>query len=799
MTLQHESPGSATRPVERGRWNDRRLAPVERAHALLEAMTLEEKVAQLGSVWFTDSGGDFAPSVDATETTAAAETVSSPTDTDFVGGLGQLTRIFGTEPVTGPDGVRRLRELQQQVADGNRFGIPAIAHEECLTGFAAYGATAFPTPLAWAATFDEGLVERMAESIGDDLRSVGVHQGLAPVLDVVRDYRWGRVEETLGEDPYLVGQLGAAYVRGLERTGVVATLKHFAGYAASRGAKNHGPVSIGRRELADVVLPPFETAIRLGGARSVMNAYTDLDGVPAGASVELLTGVLRDEWGFDGTVVADYWAIPFLATMHRVAEGAAAAGVLALTAGIDVELPETVGFGAALVGSVRDGSVSEALVDRAVLRHLRQKIELGLLDGGPLVPEDAAATDLDGQRNRAIATRLAEESIVLLRNSGVLPLDPRSRIAVVGPAADQFRSLVGCYAFPNHVLSKHPGHDLGIAIPTLLDAVRTEFPGADLVSEEGCGITTTDRAGIPAAVRAAAEADVVVLAVGDIAGLFGDGTSGEGCDAEDLRLPGGQHELALAVLATGTPVVLVVLSGRPYALGEYGTADAVVQAFFPGQEGAAAVAGVLSGRVAPSGRLPVQIPRSPAMSGTSLQPPLGLASRGISVLDPTPLYPFGHGLTGGDVRYRSLEAAPELAVDGELLVDVTVENVGDADAVEVVQLYGSDLVASVVRPAVELLAFARIDLAAGTAATVRFTVSADRLSFTGVDGRRVVEPGRSVLSAGPSAGERPVSRTVEVTGVRRVLTGPRSLRVDWHRLGPGDRDDGLTVVPTGGR
>lgn len=779
MTLQHDGVTPTTSGIVRGVWNDRRASPVERARALLDEMTLEEKVGQLGSVWFTETAGDFAPSVDGSDDPAAP--TSAPTG-DFTGGLGQLTRIFGTEPVTVAEGVDRLRERQRQVVAGNRFGIPAIAHEECLTGFAAYGATAFPTPLAWAASFDEELVERMAEAIGDDLRSVGVHQGLAPVLDVVRDYRWGRVEETLGEDPYLVGQLGAAYVRGLERSGVVATLKHFAGYAASRGAKNHAPVSMGLRELADVVLPPFETAIRLGGARSVMNAYTDLDGVPAGASVELLTGILRDDWGFDGTVVADYWAIPFLATMHHVASDAAEAGALALTAGIDVELPETAGYGAGLVGLVQDGKLDERLVDRAVLRHLRQKIELGLLDGGPLVPEHAASTDLDGPRNRAIATRLAEESVVLVRNRAVLPLQTPARIAVIGPAADQFRSLVGCYAFPNHVLSKHPGHDLGITIPTILDAVRTEFPAADIVVEPGCSITETGQEDVPAAVEAAGSADIVVLAVGDIAGLFGDGTSGEGCDAEDLRLPGGQHDLVLAVLATGTPVVLTVLSGRPYALGDYDRADALVQAFFPGQEGAAAVAGLLSGRVQPSGRLPVQIPRSPAMPGTYLQPPLGLASRGISVLDPTPLFPFGHGLTAGDVRYRSLTSAAELAVDGEVIVDVTVENVGVEDAVEVIQLYGTDPVASVVRPSVELLAFARLTVAAGTSATVRFSVSADRLSFTGVDGRRVIEPGTYVLSAGPSALERPLTHTIEVTGSRRELVGPRELRVDWRRV-----------------
>lgn len=301
--------GSTDTPMQQG-WRDRSLPAWERACLLTAELTLEEKAAQLGSVWLTNSADDFAPKLE-----GGVESGADP----FEGGLGQLTRVFGTEPVTVAEGVRRLRELQERVVASNRFGIPAIAHEECLTGLAAYGATAFPTPLAWAATFDEELVHRMAEAIGSDMRALGIHQGLAPVVDVVKDYRWGRVEETLGEDPYLVSQLGAAYVAGLESTGIISTLKHFAGYAASRGARNHGPVSMGAREFADTVLPPFEAALRQGGARSVMTSYTDIDGVPSSSNGQLLTTLLRERWGFEGTVVADYWAVPFLSAMHHVA------------------------------------------------------------------------------------------------------------------------------------------------------------------------------------------------------------------------------------------------------------------------------------------------------------------------------------------------------------------------------------------------------------------------------------------------------------------------------------------------
>lgn len=749
-------------------WRDRSLPPAERARLLTAELTLEEKAAQLGSIWLTDSADDFAPKLEGGPAVAADP---------FDGGLGQLTRVFGTEPVTVAEGVRRLRELQERVVRSNRLGIPAIAHEECLTGLAAYGATAFPTPLAWAATFDEELVGEMAEAIGSDMRALGIHQGLAPVVDVVKDYRWGRVEETLGEDPYLVSQLGAAYVAGLEGAGIIATLKHFAGYAASRGARNHAPVSMGPREFADTVLPPFETALRHGGARSVMTSYTDVDGVPSSSNRHLLTTVLRERWGFEGTVVADYWAVPFLAAMHHVAADTADAGRLALAAGLDVELPTTAAYGE-LPRLIREGVVDERDLDRSVERHLRHKFEAGLLDGGPLVPEGAESVDLDSGRNRAISSRIAEESVVLLRDDDALALLSEGRIAVLGPAADQFRSLVGCYAFPNHVLSKHPGHDLGLSIPTVLTALGEEFGAARVRFEEGGAITPGDASGdLEAAVALARDSDVAVVVVGDIAGLFGDGTSGEGCDAADLRLPGTQDALVGAVLETGVPTVVVVLSGRPYALGAYGAARGLVQAFFPGADGAAAVAGVLSGRVAPTGRLPVQIPREPSASSTYLQPSLGLSNPGITALDNAPLFPFGFGLTRGSVRYESLVVADTLATEGSLDAAVTIRNDG-CSSIEVVQLYASYPSSSVVRPAVQLIGFARVGIAAGETLTVHFRVDAARLAVTGEDGALAVDPGPLRLIAGPSAADAAATASVSIIGERRVL-GERALRTPW--------------------
>lgn len=752
------------------RWHDETLTPDERARALLAEMTLAEKLAQLGSVWpgNDEISGNVAPMQDVF---AAG---SDGFEHARKHGIGHLTRIFGTKPVTAAEGAQRVAALQRELIEQTRLGVPAIVHEECLTGFTTLGATVYPTALAWAATFDPALVERMSGAIGADMHAVGVHQGLSPVLDVVRDYRWGRVEETLGEDPYLVGVLGTAYVRGLQSSGVIATLKHFAGYSASRAARNHAPVSIGPRELRDVILPPFEMAVREGGARSVMNAYVDLDGVPAAANTELLTGILREEWGFEGVVVSDYWAIAFLQSMHRVAASPGSAGALALRAGIDVELPDALCYGPDLIESIGAGEVSEELVDRAALRLLRQKAELGLLDAG-WTPR-AEPVDLDSPGNRAIARDLAERSIVLLANDGVLPLAAPPRIAVVGPCADDPLALMGCYSFPNHVLPRHPGLGIGVAAPTLAQALRDELPDATIRLQPGCPIREADRSGFADAVAAAQDSDVCIAVVGDRAGMFGHGTSGEGCDAEDLTLPGVQGELVAALLATGKPVVLVVISGRPYALGSYTGAAAMIQAFMPGEEGGGALAGVLSGRVAPSGRLPVQIPRSPGSATTYLQPPLGANSEGISNLDPTALFPFGHGLSYTTFEYSALALSDtEIATDAAVEISVTVRNTGERAGDEVVQLYLHRTHAETVRPLKELAGFTRLTLEPGAAKRMTFTLHADRTGYTGVDLRRIVEPGSVEIFVGRSATDLPCAATLRLTGPRREIGHDRVL------------------------
>ncbi|MEA5455025.1 glycoside hydrolase family 3 N-terminal domain-containing protein [Sinomonas sp. JGH33] len=750
---------------------------------LVREMTFEEKLAQLVGVWVNAStdGNDVAPlqSQLVGEARTWEEIVAH--------GLGQITRMYGTKPLEPEAGARALAAAQRQITAASRFGIPAQVHEECLAGLAAWKATAFPVPLAWGASFNPEIVRRMAGRIGSTMRSLGVHQGLAPVLDVVRDLRWGRVEETIGEDPYLVGTIGAAYVQGLEAAGIVATLKHFVGYSASRAGRNHAPVSMGQRELADVMLPPFEMALRRGGARSVMHAYTEIDGVPSAANTALLTSLLRDAWGFDGTVVADYFGIAFLHLTHRVAGGPAAAAGLALRAGVDVELPTVNCYGEPLRQAVLDGSVPEELVDRALRRVLTQKQQLGLLDP-TFDPEPPCLRgnpiELDPVENRALARELAAQSLVLLKNgprgeAPVLPLTGHGTVGIVGPLAVDSFAMLGCYSFDAHVGATHPDVPLGVRIPTVGGVAVERLGQARTVPTGTCEQIDDDE--IDQACAVARSVDTCVVVVGDTAGLFGRGTSGEGNDAADLTLPGRQQQLLDAVLAAakdaGSATVVVVLSGRPYALGAVeGQADAIIQGFFPGEEGAEALWDVLLGQANPSGRLPVSIPRSSGgQPGTYLHTQLA-GKTGVSALDPTPLYPFGHGL--GYSRFEFGDhacSAAAISTSGAATVALTVTNAGPFDGAEVVQLYAEMPVAEVTRPLRELIGYARVELAVGESSRVEFAVHADRFSFTGLDLARVVVPGEVRLHMARSSDVSEHIHTLTVEGPRRQVGIEREL------------------------
>jgi beta-xylosidase len=761
-------------------WRDKNLPVADRVADLLARMTLGEKLAQLTGVWVrtgTSDGDQVAPM-------QGEFADSTPVDELIADGLGQLTRVFGTAPVTPAAGMQALARLQRQVMAASRFGIPALAHEECLTGFAAWMATIFPTPLAWGASFDPETVREMGAAIGQSMRAVGVHQGLAPVLDVSRDARWGRVEETIGEDPYLVGMVGTAYVQGLEAAGIVATLKHFAGYSASRAGRNMAPADIGTRALTDVLLPPFEMAIREGGARSVMPSYTALDGVPSHGDDQLLTARLRGELGFTGTVVSDYFAISLLETVHAVAGSPAEAAATALRSGVDVELPHRRCYTTPLAEAVRAGLVSEGLVDRAAARVLRQKFELGLLDPGWAPEDDGASIDLDPPEHRRIAQQLAEESVVLLANEQcLLPLRGTARLAVIGPLADDPQAGLGCYTFPRHVGYRYPDKDAGVPLQSLQAALRDEFPDAAISSAQGCDVRSADRSGIADAVATAADADLAVVVLGDEAGLFGRGSSGEGNDATDLRLPGVQQELLDAVLAAGVPVLLILITGRPYSIGDAASRlAAAIQSFFPGQEGMGAIARILSGRVTPSGKLPIEIPVS-----SGAQPAPYLRTRpaersGASSADPTPLYPFGHGLSYTSFEYSGLSIADAatgadgpIPTDGAVDISCTIRNSGQRPGAEVVQLYLHDQVAQVARPTRYLAGFGRVTLAPGESRKVTFTLHADRTAFAGRSGHRIIEPGRIDVLVGSSSADIRLTGSLTLHGPERLVGADRVL------------------------
>ena len=737
-------------------------APIEeRVANLLEQMTLEEKIAQLGSAWVFE---------------VVKDKELSPGDADRLlsRGIGHITRVSGASDLRPAEAARVTNEIQRYLVEETRLGIPAIVHEEVCSGLMARDATVFPQAIGVASTWEPSLAEEMAAAIRTEMVAVGARQGLAPVLDISRDPRWGRTEETYGEDPHLVAAMGAAFVRGLQgtdlRSGVVATAKHLVGYGASEGGLNWAPAHIPARELHDVYLHPFRAAVD-AGLRSVMPAYQELDGVPASADRDLVEGLLREKWGFEGTVVSDYFAIRQLATYHRVVPDGPSAAAMALDVGIDVELPGTDCYGSPLRDALAEGSASETLVDRAVARVLRTKFELGLFEN-PYVDEAAGFTY---PSHAELARRIARKSIVLLKNDGTLPLRAE-KVAVIGPNADRARHLFGDYTHPAHVESlremKSGENVFNIPIPqdldlpaadahapTVFQALASRLQG-EVGHAPGCEINSDSRDGFAEAVALASRSDVAVLVMGDKAGLTNDSTSGESRDRASLDLPGVQEELVRTVVETGTPVVLVLVGGRPMGsewIHEH--VSAVVMAWLPGAEGAEAIADVLVGAYNPGGKLPISYPRSvgqiPVYHSHKVS---GGRShwKGDYVDSPTtPLYPFGHGLRYTELRIERATVAPNtVEMDVSVTVTARVRNVGDRDGEEVVQVYLRDVEASLTRPVSELKAFARVGVPAGQSCTVTFTLPTGQFGFHDRDLDYVVEPGEFEIYVGRSAADR---------------------------------------------
>jgi beta-glucosidase len=756
--------------------------PVEaRVADLLGRMTRAEKIAQLGSFWaFEVVGRD---GLEADRLTALAGD-----------GIGQITRLAGSTNLRPVEVAETANAIQRHLVEGTRLGIPVIFHEECLHGLIAWAAPCFQQSIGAAATFDPEAVTAMAATVRRRMLLTAARHALAPVLDIARDPRWGRIEETYGEDPYLAAELGCAYVEALQgpdlADGVLATAKHLVGHGLAEGGLNQAPAHLGPRELRDEQLFPFEAAVRHAGVASVMPAYCDVDGVPCHASTELLATILRGEWGFDGIVASDYMGVEMLATAHRLTADLGEAARLALVAGVDVELPRTVAFGAPLATGLDAGSVDEALLDAAVGRALRMKVRLGLLERPYVdVPTESVFEELTAAESRA-ARSLAERSLVLLENRGVLPLRPDlRRLAVIGPIADSARDLLGDYSHLVHMETLQemrtgvdalgiigdgevfdPGDELS-GRRTIVDALRASLKRTDVVQARGTGISAGTDEELAAAVALAGGADVAVVVLGERSGLTLDSTTGEFRDRAGLGFLGRQQELLEAVVATGTPVVLVVVRGRPRALpwaAEH--CPAILLAWVPGDAGPDAIADVLTGVVNPGGKLPVSMPRAVGQLPLTYRhhPTGGHSHPKGDYVDArvAPLWPFGFGRS-----YTSF-VIDHLQVDRSVLettgdastIRVDVTNTGSRPGDEVVQLYVRDEEATVARPVRELRGFRRLHLAPGECRTVAFHLSTEQLCYVGADLRRVVEPGRVSLQVGNSSVDLPLTAELLLRG-----------------------------------
>ena len=749
----------------------------KRANELLAQMTLDEKLAQIGSFWIYELQTDGA-----LDWEKAARKLQH--------GIGQITRPAGASTLDPVSTANFSNRLQKLLREKTRLGIPAILHEECCLGALALGGTVFPQMLGLASTFQPELAEKMTTEIRKQMLAIGARQGLAPVLDVAADPRWGRIEETFGEDPTLVSHFGTAYIRGLQSEdlakGVMATGKHFIGHSASQGGLNCAPVQIGMRELYQTYLAPFQAAIRDAGIASIMNSYPELDGEVVAASRYILTEILRDELGFDGLVVSDYEAVIMLHNFHFVAETPVKAAALALNAGIEVELPTTVCYGDPLREALEAGKVSLETIDNAVWRHLLKKFELGLFDN-PFVDEGRVLEVFETPYQRTLAREIATQSLVLLKNDGLLPLSKDIRtLAVIGPNANCGRNLIGDYSYAAmSTLVQHQAPEDHSFTPAYLAAagphevhVRTVLAGiretlseqTEILTAEGCAVHGDDTSGIAEAVKLAEQADAVVLVLGDKSGLTPECSMGETRDCADLRLPGVQTELAEAVLATGKPMAVVLVSGRPYAIPELAEqANAILEAWLPGEEGGSAVAAALFGDANPGGKLPVTFPRSAGQLPLRYNAkPSGMRSHwyGDYVDGPVaPLYPFGHGLSYTKFEYSDLQLAPDrVSAGGEVQVSVRVTNSGEIKGDEVVQLYTHQTYASTPRPLLELRGYHRLTLRPGEGQTVSFRLPVNMLAFYGRDLKLRLEPGEVELLVSSSSADIRARGRFEIAG-----------------------------------
>jgi beta-glucosidase len=755
-------------------------APIpDRVADLLGRMTPAEKIAQMRGVWGGKGAMLDGLAFDAGKASAAFPdgigALGRPSDKRGVPGVGQASGGSADRWRTPAQTVEFINALQRWAMEDTRLGIPVLVHEESLHGYMATQATMFPQAIALAGSFDTDLMRRVQGVIAREMRARGVFYTLSPVVDVVRDPRWGRIEETFGEDPYLAGEMSVAAVEGLQGPGrfdrlapgkVFATLKHMTGHGQPESGTNAGPAPLGERELRTVFFPPFREVVRRTSIGAVMPSYNEIDGVPSHANSWLLGQVLRGEWGFDGIISSDYNGVDQLASLHHVAANDAEAARLALAAGVDSELPDGHAF-ATLADQLAAGTVPLALIDRACARILTFKFRAGLFDD-PYGDAEQTEALTGNAEARALALEAARKSLCLLTNrNDALPLDPATmgRVAVIGP---------------NHAIARLGGYS---SVPkqavTLIEGLRQLAPQADFVTAQGVFITTSDdrsvdevqladaarnRQLIEQAVSVARLADTIVLAIGDT-----EQTSREGFarnhlgDRAHLDLVGEQNELVDALAALGKPLIICAINGRPPSWpNAVARADAVLECWYPGQEGGTAMAEALLGRINPGAKLPVSVVRSagqvPLFYGRKPS-----AGRGYLFDDAAPLFPFGHGLS-----YTTFEiSAPRLSTsrirpDQPVEVAVDVANTGNRTGDEVVQLYVALPDRSVTMPVLMLKGFERVTLAPGERRTVRFTLEPRHLTVWNREMREVVEPGPVIISVGNSSASL---KTAELTVV----------------------------------
>ncbi|MDX3900817.1 MAG: glycoside hydrolase family 3 N-terminal domain-containing protein [Sphingobium sp.] len=751
------SASAAQKPV----YKDASASVEARVDDLIARMTLEEKIAQITTVWENKVKiFDADLQLDPAKLPAA-----------FPNGLGHFTRPSDAKGAVSPRVVKGrdprqtvalVNALQKWATTQTRLGIPILFHEEGLHGYAAIGATSFPQSIAMASSFDPDLVRDVNKVIAREIRSRGVSLVLSPVVDIARDPRWGRIEETFGEDPYLVGEMGVAAVEGLQGPGrsrtlapgkVFATLKHLTGHGQPESGTNVGPAPISRRELRENFFPPFEQVVKRTGIEAVMASYNEIDGVPSHANRWLLEDVLREEWGFRGAVVSDYSAIDQLMSIHHIAPDLEGAAIRALDAGVDADLPEGLSY-ATLTKAVREGRVAESKIDLAVRRMLELKFRAGLFEN-PYADAARSVAITNNADARALALKAAQRSVTLLKNDGMLPLKAEGTIGVFGPSAAVAR-LGGYYGQPPHSVS-------------ILDGIKAKVGNrARIVFAQGVKITENDdwwedkvvksdpaanRRLIAEAVEAAKGVDRIVLTLGDTEQSSREGWADSHLgDRPSLDLVGEQQELFDALKALGKPITVVLINGRPASTVKISEeANALVEGWYLGEQGGNAMADILFGDVNPGGKLPVTIPRSVGQLPMFYNAKPS-ARRGYLFDTTAPLYPFGYGLsyTSFDLSAPRLSAA-SMGKGATVTVSVDVRNTGAREGDETVQLYIRDKVSSVTRPVKELKGFQRVTLKPGETRTVSFKVEPEALQMWNDRMERVVEPGEFAIMTGPNS------------------------------------------------